>query len=440
MTSALINDLYALYLKCPVVTLDSRRVSPGSIFFGLKGTRVDGSEYGNQALDNGAAAAVVCKDSAHQRKGMVTVDEPLEVLQLLAALHRSHLNIPVIAITGSNGKTTTKELLSLVLSTALDVYATQGNLNNHIGVPLTLLSIGSAHEIAIVEMGANHIGEIRHLCALAAPTHGIVTNIGQAHLEGFGGLEGVKRAKAELYGSLAATGGTALVNGDERYLLELSAGVPHRVIYRAGPVPGFREEQYDFVYTTGTEGGEVTFKDADGLAWVARTTLFGEFNVANVATAIAAGLYFHIPGDQICSAIASYYPNNNRAQTIGIGTNTVILDAYNANPSSMHVALRSFANMPQTPKLIVLGAMMELGKYTHEAHQEVAAQAIAIKNASVMFIGDAFREVAQEYGVPWYPNTEALAGLFGTQPPKHTLILLKGSRAMHLESLLAAFH
>ena len=385
-----IEHLYELYLKHPVVVTDSRQITPGCIFVGLKGERFDGSEYANSALDQGAAYAVVRQGMVYNTERMIAVDDPLNTLQNLARFHRDRLSIPVIGITGSNGKTTTKELVHSVLSTTYRVSATKGNFNNHIGVPLTLLGIPGDTELAIIEMGANHVGEIAMLCDLARPTHGLVTNIGQAHLEGFGGPEGVKRGKSELYDSLAGSDGIAFVNVNEDFLLDLSSHVSRRILY------GSKENAFGITpdYCFDINDNEVEFSDNSGDGFIAWTSLFGDYNLQNVVTAVAVGLHFGVQGDRICEAVSSYVPRNNRSEWVERGSNRWLLDAYNANPTSMANALRSFDELEEPNKIVILGAMKELGEYAAEAHHTLAAQAARIKAERLIFLGEEFRQAA----------------------------------------------
>ncbi|HLF62437.1 MAG TPA: UDP-N-acetylmuramoyl-tripeptide--D-alanyl-D-alanine ligase [Saprospiraceae bacterium] len=435
----LIFLLYSLYHKCPVISTDSRKITPGCLFFGLKGEHVDGSDYGARAVDLGASVAIVRPGTYAEKQGVIVVEEPLEVLQQLAQHHRNQLKIPVLAITGSNGKTTTKELIFGVLSSTFLVRATQGNLNNHIGVPLTILSIKSTDQVAIVEMGANHPGEINLLCRLAHPTHGIVTNIGKAHLEGFGGIEGVKRAKSELYDSIRKSGGVAFVNRNEAFLTELSDRVSKKIFYGFDLQTQYSVDHYRFTSNQWSSGCSLSFRDAQDNVWIATSALFGEFNLANIATAIAIGLYFEIEGSKICDAISSYIPDNNRAQYVTLDSNTFILDAYNANPTSMISAIKSFASIKHPCKFMILGAMMELGEYSASEHLEIARLAAGAKETTTIFIGVQFKIAADYFHMQWYAQVEDLIRALSHDLPEEALILIKGSRAMHLESLLTAF-
>jgi UDP-N-acetylmuramoyl-tripeptide--D-alanyl-D-alanine ligase len=356
-------------------------------------------------------------------------------LQDLSRKHRQELSIPVLAITGSNGKTTTKELMARVLSAKFRTRATVGNLNNHIGVPLTVLSITNTDEIAIVEMGANHIGEIKMLCDIAQPTHGLITNIGRAHLEGFGSLDGIKRGKSELYHALAGSDGIAFVNSDESFLPELSSHVRQRIIYCSGDPAQSSVDRMLYRAKAANNGCTVEFQDKEHRKWIGASNLFGQYNLSNIASAVVVGLFFEVPGSDICQAIATYEPQNNRSQTVVIGTNTCILDAYNANPSSMLAAIRSFGETAGIPKVLILGSMREMGPYSEEVHMEIALQALKIANARVILVGEEFQATAQDLGCTWYPDVTALNKEILANPPMHAHILMKGSRAMRLELL-----
>jgi UDP-N-acetylmuramoyl-tripeptide--D-alanyl-D-alanine ligase len=433
-----VESIYQRFLENPVIVTDSRKITPGCLFFGLKGEKVDGSVFGNTAVSEGASIAIVRHGSCQPGKNIVFVEDPLARLQELARMHRDLLNIPILAITGSNGKTTTKELITRALSSQYQLTATQGNLNNHIGVPLTILRIKGSDQMAIIEMGANHIGEIAMLCSIARPSHGIITNIGKAHLEGFGGIEGVKRAKSELYRWLEKSHGTAIVNRDEQYLMELARSVPTRVLYGFGTHPSYKEGDYTFVSKESMGSSTVEFATPDGNV-EARSNMFGSFNAANIATAIAAGLLFNVDGKNISEAIASYVPDNNRAQYVTRGSNVFVMDAYNANPTSMHSAISSFVQIDHPKKYLVLGSMMELGEYAGEEHLNIADYVSGLHGISTILVGSLFEESARRFGLQWYADVETLQQQFSSETLKDAMILVKGSRGMHLEDLLRAF-
>ena len=410
---------------------------PGCIFFALTGPNFDGNAFAAQALDAGAVAAVVA-DATLQGDRYIHVTDTLAALQALAVHHRDRLRIPVIGITGSNGKTTTKEMLQHVLSGKYKTYATAGNLNNHIGVPLSLLGIDQSVEIAVIEMGANHVGEIAALCTLSKPTHGVITNIGHAHIEGFGGLEGVKRGKSELYDALAEVDGVAFVNTSQPYLTELSDSVPRRVLYGFGAEPACHDDRMTFVREESNQGIVLQVRDRANHMTRIQSDLFGAYNAHNVATAVAMGLYFDVPLGVVRDRIGAYRPENNRSQRLQIGSNVLILDAYNANPTSMALALESFAQLDGA-KSLILGEMRELGATAVEAHHEIVSQVIARSWQHVFLVGDLFKEPAQDHGLPWFEDADAVIRYLQKQHFKQHTFLVKGSRSVQLERVLEAF-
>ncbi|MCC8145625.1 MAG: UDP-N-acetylmuramoyl-tripeptide--D-alanyl-D-alanine ligase, partial [Bacteroidales bacterium] len=358
-----IAQLYELFLQYPIITTDSRNCAPNSIFFALKGDRFDGNEYIEQALHNGAAYALSDKKNFLQNDRIIVVENVLQTLQDLANYHRKKMAAKVIAITGTNGKTTTKELVAQVLSAKYSVLYTRGNLNNHIGVPLTLLGLKQNHKFAIIEMGANHIGEIYQLCRIAEPDYGIITNIGKAHLEGFGSMEGVIKAKTELYNYLRNKGGAVFVNQENSFLKDFYKGlfiIPYGTASNA-PISGkIIKEDSSSTFSLEWKKGKENY--------TIKTQLIGNYNLENVLAAICIGSYFDVPEEMINKAISAYAPNNNRSQIIKTHKNVLLLDAYNANPSSMEVAIEDFVNSTLCPKIIVLGEMKELGSSSKEEH------------------------------------------------------------------------
>lgn len=364
-----IETLYELFRQHPNIATDSRRIVPGSLFFALRGATFDGNRFAQQALTEGAAYAVVDDAAAINAAGkrfrekMLYVENVLAALQKLAALHRRQLGIPILAITGTNGKTTTKELITAVLSRKYRVSSTRGNLNNHIGVPLTLLSMDAATEFGVVEMGASAQGEIALACSIAEPDYGIITNIGRAHLEGFGGTEGVKRGKGELYDRLAACGGTAFVREDDAVLREMAAARPamHVQFYNTAAAEGYR------------------------------STLAGDYNLYNIAAAAAVGTFFGVPPSEIRQGVENYVPDNNRSQRIGTARNHVIADCYNANPSSMRAAIDALSGEPeaQAGKLAILGDMLELGAWSEQEHRSLVALLIR-RRLPALLVGPQF--------------------------------------------------
>lgn len=405
--------------------------------FALRGERFDGNRFAVKALENGAAYAVVDDSQLADLPGMLMVEDTLKSLQELARHHRRQLEIPIIALTGSNGKTTTKELMAAVMGSHYPLQYTRGNLNNHIGVPLSLLSISSDAEVAIIEMGANHQGEIDQLSRIAEPTHGLITNVGKAHLEGFGGEEGVRKGKSELYRYLAESKGVAFVNLSEPHLLDLSAPVSKRIFYKEDEVCRNSGPFYS-VRCIKTEPFVVAeFLGEDGQLIEIASQLIGRYNFNNVMTAIVIGWYFKVPCDKIKKAIESYTPANNRSQLVKLDSNTLILDAYNANPSSMNQALLTFQAMQGEKKVAILGDMLELGAESEQAHREITLLAKQIPNIQLILVGPYFAKAAAEQGIQHFEGAEQLANWFANQTFEQTLILIKGSRGMALERILS---
>ena len=431
----MLPSLYSRYVAAGgQVSTDSRQPQPGTLFFALNGPSFRGAAFAQQAIDKGAAHAVVDDAAlAAANPGRYTyVPDPLLALQQLAQHHRRQFRIPVLAVTGSNGKTTTKELLTAVLAQRFQVLATIGNLNNHIGVPLTLLRLRAGeHNFAVIEMGANHRGEIAAYCQWAEPTHGLITNIGKAHLEGFGGAEGVALGKGELFDYLTRTGGTAFVNTLDARLPSLAAQVPVTVSY-----PRLMDT---YPATLLAADPAVALRLADGTD--VATQLTGDYNFPNLAAAAAVGQHFEIPTARVAAALASYNPQNNRSQLVRTAAgNELVLDAYNANPSSMHAALRSFASRPMPigcSKLVVLGDMFELGESSQTEHEALGRYLATLPFDSVVLIGSEMRYAAGSCPGARYFATkvEATAWLADAQP-KGWQILIKGSRGMALETLV----
>jgi UDP-N-acetylmuramoyl-tripeptide--D-alanyl-D-alanine ligase len=426
-TTLTTEQLYAYYCAHPVVSTDSRQLPDGCLFFALKGAHFDGNRFAVQALEQGAAYAVVDDPSVAVSERFLLVENVLQSLQQLALHHRRHLSIPFIAITGTNGKTTTKELVAAVLRQKYRTHATQGNLNNHIGVPLTLLQIRNEVEIAVIEMGANHIGDIAELCGIAEPDFGLITNIGQAHLEGFGSFEGVVRTKSELFDHLAKGKGQAFVNVRNSLLAELGKKFPRPIYYGLHNTIAFAEllETMPFIRYKDTEGNTHD------------TQLIGAYNFDNILTAIAVGNYFNVPAADIHQAITAYVPTNNRSQIRKTGSNTLIMDAYNANPSSMEAALDSFAQMPTAGKVAILGDMFELGDYSTAKHREIAEKAMQSGFTNVLLCGKAFYQIAQPDDTAlFFENKTTLTKWLQANPIRNSYILLKGSRGMELETIV----
>ena len=417
------------------VTTDTRHCGPGKLFFALKGERFDGNAFAKDALNAGCLGAVV-DDPSVQGDGILWVEDVLTALQDVAHLHRNRFRAPVFGLTGSNGKTTTKELLRAVLSRRFDVHATAGNLNNHIGVPLTLLSMPVDVEFALVEMGANHQGEIALLSRIADPTHGMITNVGLAHLEGFGGVEGVKKGKQELYVHLAQKGGTALVPADDDSLMALSTldGL-QRQLYRTADHPphlwrdGSAPDAPLFWSTDGTRQPGPWHPDGQPLP----VQLEGPHQVANMAAAVAAGLLFGVSETDINAALQAFEPVKQRGETVQTGHNTIIVDCYNANPSSVESTLRAFAAARHEAPLAILGDMMELGDHAAEGHQ-LARDVARDCGIECWVVGGLFS--AHAPGDRTFQDLNALLSAIEADGPSGRTVLLKGSRSMQLETLV----
>src|SRR5690606_12624783 len=384
------ESLYAYYRKHPTISTDTRNILPNSLFFALKGERFNGNQFAKQALENGASYAIVDEPQAGNDERYLYVADALTSLQGLARYHRTQLQIPVIGITGTNGKTTTKELIQAVLAQRFSTYATKGNLNNHIGVPLTILSIPAQTEIAIIEMGANHVGEIAFLCDIAQPTHGLITNVGKAHLEGFGSFEGVKKAKGELYDYLQSHQGQLFVQANNGHLMEM---------LRAKDIDESTVISYGFSKLNTVYGRLITADPYLSIAWnnhknpedyEVRTQLTGSYNLENFLVAITVGLHFGMDAKQINQGIAQYAPQNNRSQISKTARNTVIADFYNANASSMSAALDNISALTATTKAIILGDMFELGDDSFREHALIVSKAKALGVERLLFVGQEF--------------------------------------------------
>ena len=414
------------------VSTDTRTLRAGQLFFALSGPNFDGNHYAAAALAAGASAVVVDDPQSATDARALLVDDALAALQVLAKAYRRTLECPVVALTGSNGKTTTKELLHAILSQRYRTSATVGNLNNHIGVPLTLLRIPADAEVALVEMGANHVGEIGALCEIADPTHGAITNIGRAHLEGFGGVEGVRKGKGELFDYLAAAGGVAFVDADDVEVAKIGERVGARVEYSS-------EDAGGTVFSTRLERpfpfAEGVLIDEDAAQVGYRAHLPGAHNHRNITLAAAVGHHFGVPLPDIADAIASYRPENSRSEVRRVGKATVLLDAYNANPDSTLAGLRWLASRGEPRKVALLGTLAELGAYAKTAHAEVAAAAAAVEGAEVGLIGPNWE--AEVTGATGFDTVEAARGWLAERlEAEDAVILVKGSRSNRLERLL----
>jgi len=420
------EDLYEIYLQYPSVQTDTRRLKPGDLFFALKGPNFNANEFAEKALNAGAAYAIIDDKRYSNSDKTILVDDVLTTLQELAKHHRLQLNLPFLAITGSNGKTTTKELIHAVLSSTFKTYTTEGNLNNHIGVPLTILKIRQDAEIAVIEMGANHLKEIASYCEIALPTLGLITNCGKAHLEGFGSEEGVRKGKGELFDHLRAHKGTAFVMWDYVYLREMSAGIPN--IYTYGT------ENTNTVGNVATSGQQLAVQFSKGFTGTIQTNLVGDYNLPNVLAAVAVGKYFKVEGEKIKTSIENYNPTNSRSQLTQKNSNKIILDAYNANPSSMKAAIENFAKADGHEKILALGAMAELGADSLKEHQNIIKEIDKYQWKDVILVGGDFAKVDHTYRTF---NSSANAGEWlHKMQPKNAFFLIKGSRSMQMEKLL----
>lgn len=422
-----LNELYELFLHHEKITTDSRHCPANSLFFALKGERFDGNQYAAKALEAGAAYAIIDNPEYLSGDRMILVDNVLDCLQQLAHRHRKALGIPVIGITGTNGKTTTKELLASVLATKFNVLATEGNLNNQIGVPLTLLRMNPDHEIAVVEMGASHPGDIDELVHIVAPNYGLITNVGCAHLEGFGSFEGVLHTKGELYDYLRHTNGKIFINQENKDLMGIAHGL-EQITYG----------QHEGAFAVGHVVESNPFLTFDwkqqGKIHVVETHLVGAYNIDNVLAAVAVGRYFKIPAERISRAIAAYEPTNNRSQYKKTERNDLIIDAYNANPTSMKAALDNFASLPVHPKAVVLGDMLELGKTSDELHGGIVRQLQAEAFDKVYLCGQHFARTADSF--PSFTTTEELIAALRQDKLEGYHILIKGSHSMGLENVV----
>lgn len=424
-----ISALYNIYLANPSIQTDSRKIKPGDLFFALKGPSFNGNLFATQALTDGAAYAIVDQQEYATNDRCIVVTDVLHTLQALATHHRQQFNIPFIAITGSNGKTTTKELITTVLRQRYITYATDGNLNNHIGVPLTLLKIKSDAEMAVIEMGANHLKEIESYCKIALPTHGLITNCGKAHIEGFGGIEGVRKGKGELYDYLREKGGVIFRNSDLDYLEDMAKGMADQITYGSADADYIGRPVMDEVFL----GVASLNKHTETLI---KTKLVGEYNYPNVMAAIAIGLHFNIEIVDIKAAIESYDPDNSRSQWITKGSNSIILDAYNANPTSMKAAITNFANAQLNNKTLWLGGMKEMGADEAKEHEELVAFITQFQWKDVILVGKEFEGISGSYK---HFNTSAEAAKYvSSRKPADAAILIKGSRGSKMESLLEA--
>ena len=422
-----IEALHQLFLTAKSVSTDTRTLEKGTLFFALKGQNFNGNTFAEKALDLGASYCIVDEVQKPNHEQFILVDDVLKTLQKLANYHRNYLKTPIVALTGSNGKTTTKELIHSVLKQRYKTQATLGNLNNHIGVPLTLLRMNESTEIGIVEMGANHIGEIAQLCKIANPDFGYITNFGKAHLEGFGSEEGVVKGKSELYDYLKQKKGTIFLNADDEKQVKQVGDYQNRITFS-------ETESSDFTIALQKES---PFLKIEISKTIIHTQLLGRYNFTNTAAAIAVGLHFDVDLTSIKKGVESYVPKNNRSQIIKQNSNTIILDAYNANPSSIDAALKNFKTMKGDQKIVILGDMFELGEQSYAEHQSIIDLAQKLDFSQLYLVGNQFFEHHQNYtDILFFKDFERLKIHLKDYPIKQSMVLVKGSRGMALERLL----
>lgn len=421
-----IEKLHQLFLKSKGVSTDTRSLTPATLFFALKGDNFNANNFAQNALDSGVNYCIIDEVQTPMNERFILVDDVLKTLQKLAHFHRKFLDIPIVALTGSNGKTTTKELINSVVRQQFNTHATEGNYNNHIGVPLTLLQMHKNTEIGIVEMGANHAGEIAQLCKIAAPNYGYITNFGKAHLEGFGGVKGVIKAKSELYDYLKKNKGTIFLNSDDKKQVKQVGSYQNIITFSKSDASHFniiQEHETPFLSIK-----------TDGV--LMQTQLLGRYNFTNIAAAISIGLYFNLELDLIKKGIESYVPKNNRSQIIKQNSNTIIMDAYNANPTSVEAALQNFKIMEGEKKVVILGDMFELGSESSSEHQAIISMVKNLDFPTAYFVGTHFFEYQNEF--PFALFFETLEGIkkhIQDMPIKDAFVLVKGSRGMAMEQL-----
>lgn len=419
-----ISELYKIFRKYPKISTDSRKIEANSLFFALKGENFNGNKFAKNAIESGAKYAIIDETKFAIKDRTILVDDVLATLQKLATHHREQLQTPILAITGTNGKTTTKELVYSVLSQKFRTLATEGNLNNHIGVPLTLLKITEQTQIAVVEMGANHIGEIDFLCNIAEPNFGIITNVGIAHIEGFGSFEGVIEAKTELYSYLQKTAGKIFVNSDNKILVEHSQNIPKFTYGKS------ESSQIKAKLLPATPFLNLSFAENNNF-FELETNLIGNYNFENVLASIAIGKYFKIETKKIINAIKKYQPKNNRSQLKKTQNNTLILDLYNANPSSMAQAINNLHSFDAPHKTLILGDMLELGKTAQEEHQKIVNLLNKLNFENVFLVGNEFLKTINKFTN--FENVEKLNDFLSKNKIESQTILIKGSRGIKLE-------
>jgi len=424
-----VAELYRLFRESTGVSTDSRSVKKGELFFALRGQNYNGNIYVSEAIEKGASCAVT-DDPACKKSRTVLVENTLESLKLLAAHHRKVLGVPVLGITGSNGKTTTKELIAIILSKKLKVHYTKGNFNNDIGLPLTILSAPSDAEFMVLEMGANHQGEIRALCNIAMPDYGIITNIGTAHIEGFGSFEGVIRAKTELYEYISLSGGIAIYNDNNPLLRNKIYGIVKKAVPYS--FPAGTELRVEALPSSMNLAVNIRYRNYDHDI---QTGLFGSYNIENVKAATATGLFLGVEMKDIAEALAEYQPGNNRSQIRITERNTLVCDSYNANPTSMLLSIRSFFNLNSNRKVLILGDMLELGESSGQEHKQIVDELIRLKPDKVLLVGKNFIQAAVGSGFLTFEDLNGLTEYLISQPISGSHVLIKGSRGITLERI-----
>lgn len=429
-----IKKLYQLFCRFPLISTDTRKPVRNSIFFAIRGEKFNGNLYAGEALSKGAEYVVADDEAVSGDKRIIRVNDTLSTLQQLATYHRSKLKTNIIAVTGSNGKTTTKDLIDKVLSAKFKVCSTQGNLNNHIGVPLTILSIKSDDRFGVVEMGANHPGEIRNLCRITRPGFGLITNIGKAHLEGFGSFEGVLKAKQELYTYVQDSKGKVFVNCGDKVLMDLLVnftGEKIRYGNCAGSIcHGAIRESHPVLLI------QVNFANQNANQYGINTSMSGDFNLENILAALTVGTYFDVNVDKMITAITDYVPDQLRSQLVKTEHNTLLVDAYNANPTSMELAIRNFQKNPGKNKMLIIGEMAELGDASEAEHLLLISMLQQMQEKRIILVGKTFFELEIPPEFMRYPDTQTMVQWLQTNPVKDATILLKGSRVVGLEKLI----
>lgn len=426
------EEIYRIFKKNPVISTDSRKIEKNCIFFAIKGENFNGNKFAETALEKGASFAVIDEKEYSFLNKTLLVENVLQTLKNLANLHRKKLGTPILAITGTNGKTTTKELVSAVLSQKFNVSYTEGNLNNHIGVPLTLLKMNAQTEFGVVEMGANHPGEIAELCTIAEPDFGLITNIGKAHLEGFGSFEGVIKTKSELYQFIKNKNGIIFYNHDNPILTELTREIQNKISY------GTENAQFSGELLSSPPFVHLKANFKKGVLYL-NTNLTGDYNFENVMAAACIGNYFEVDPIKIQKALKCYYPQNNRSQLINKNGLKIIMDAYNANPTSMQASIKSFMSNVSNNSFLILGDMLELGNYSKQEHSTILELLRNYPATKVYTVGKNFFEIADSFNCQPFLNVELLCDFLQKTPITRGDILIKGSRGIQLEKVLACF-